>query len=79
MLALHDQLSLRLEKVTKRKNDLEAYLDTCFVKILELKKFEKIAIDYVKDNKKLVSSIHKNSVAIQKKKKIIENLKNHRN
>jgi hypothetical protein len=79
LLALHDQLSLRLEKVTKRKNDLEAYLDTCFVKILELKKFEKIAIDYVKDNKKLVSSIHKNSVAIQKKKKIIENLKNHRN
>jgi hypothetical protein len=79
LLALHDQLSLRHEQAAKKKNDLENYLDTCFVKILELKKFEKEAIDYVKDNKKLVSTIHQNSVAIEKKKKIITNLKNHRN
>jgi hypothetical protein len=78
LLSKHDHICLKLEKETKKKNEIEAYLDRGFKKILELKNSEKEAVDLIKENKNLVSLIHQNSRAIEKKKKLISNLKNHR-
>ena len=63
-----------LEDFKKEIEDKKLILDDYCVRILELKRQEKSAIENVIRNKKLVGEIHKNNIMIKKKQIIMKNL-----
>jgi len=74
LLFLHDQLMLKVEEFEAIKEQKERYLDGRFIKIIELKKLEKDAVEDIKENKKMVTMIHSGILKINNKIKEISNL-----
>ena len=63
-----------IEDYKKEIDEKKVFLYDYCMRILELKKQEKYAIENVLQNKKLVGDIHKNNIMIKKKLNIIKNL-----
>jgi hypothetical protein len=77
LLARYDKLSRKVEDDTAAKDMKEDYLSQCFIKILELKNMERQAVEYVRENKKLMAVYYENQNKIENKSREISNV-NHK-
>jgi hypothetical protein len=77
LLARYDKLSRKVDEDTAAKDKKEDYLSQCFIKILELKNMERQAVEYVRENKKLMAVYYENQNKIENKSREISNV-NHK-
>lgn len=74
LIARYDNICFKIEEQSQIKEKKEDYLSKAFIKILDLKKVERQAVEYVRENKKLMAAFYENQNKIESKTREITNV-----
>jgi hypothetical protein len=74
LIARYENVTRKVEEQTQIKEKKEDYLSDSFIKILDLKKLERQAVEYIRENKKLMAVYYENQNKIETKTREITNV-----